>query len=333
MKRRLILLFTATLIFSIVCSAQYKTGIAKETYIYSIKDKDTLRLDKYDLTSLTHTKPCIIFVFGGGFISGNRDKDHYLPYFHNLAKEGYTVVSIDYRLGFKKAVEENKRIEKETGKKNMISPLDALGIFQNTISMAVEDLYDATNFILDHSAKWNIDKSRIVASGSSAGAITVLQGEYERCNKSSLSKKLPQGFRYAGVIAFAGAILSTEGDLTWKNRPAPIQMFHGDADANVPYYAVTIPNIPIGFYGSKYIAGKLHEIKAPYYFYNVENARHEIASTPMKDNLEEIKTFLHKFVLSRQNLIINTNIQQPDKPALNKQFGIEDYIRANGLAF
>lgn len=55
-----------------------------------------------------------------------------------------------------------------------------------TISMAVEDLYDATAFIVDKADEWGIDSSQIVACGSSAGAITVLHGEYALCNASPL---------------------------------------------------------------------------------------------------------------------------------------------------
>ena len=335
MKQRLFYLLIAVFrgVFSSFAQTDSDESIRKETYTYAIKDKDTLRLDKYDLPSLTKDKPCVIFVFGGGFVNGNRDKEHYLPYFRSLASDGYAVVSIDYRLGFRKAMEENKRIEKQTGKKRQMVPMDALGIFQNTIYMAVEDLYSATNYILEHSKDWNIDKDRIIISGSSAGAITVLQGEYERCNESELSKKLPHNFKFAGVIAFAGAIFSMNGDLEWKSTPAPIQMFHGDADSNVPYSAVTIPQTPLGFYGSKYIAGKLQDKKAPYYFYDVENARHEIAGSPMRENLSEIKTFLYKFVEKKEPLIIHTNVRQTNKKEINKQFGIEDYIKANGLAF
>lgn len=75
-----------------------------------------------------------------------------------------------------------------------------------TISMAVEDLYDATAFIVDKADEWGIDSSQIVACGSSAGAITVLHGEYALCNASPLVQHLPVGFRYAGIVSFAGAI-------------------------------------------------------------------------------------------------------------------------------
>lgn len=78
-----------------------------------------------------------------------------------------------------------------------------------TLAMATGDLYDATAYVCDHASAWSVDKTRIVASGSSAGAITVLMGEYGICNGHPLARqKLPQDFNYAGVISYAGAILT-----------------------------------------------------------------------------------------------------------------------------
>ena len=47
-------------------------------------------------------RPCMMFVFGGGFVGGQRDNELYTTYFDFLTSNGYDVVSIDYRLGLKK---------------------------------------------------------------------------------------------------------------------------------------------------------------------------------------------------------------------------------------
>lgn len=129
-----------------------------------------------------------------------------------------------------------------------------------TISMAVEDLYDATAFIVDKADEWGIDSSQIVACGSSAGAITVLHGEYALCNASPLVQHLPAGFRYAGIVSFAGAIFEMGEELRWASQPAPMMLFHGDADANVPYNVIRESGV--GFFGSKYIAGQLRAMNS-----------------------------------------------------------------------
>lgn len=94
--------------------------------------------------------------------------------------------------------------------------------FFAAVDMAVEDLYDATSFIVGQARAWGLDPSAVVASGSSAGAITVLQGEYERCTGSALSRRLPEGFRYAGIIAFAGAVLEKgPSGPVWREKARP----------------------------------------------------------------------------------------------------------------
>ena len=188
MKRILVLfaLFAA--------AAGYAQTVEKQTFVYAVKQTDTLRLDRYvALTPDSRTKPCLMFVFGGGFVGGRRDNASFLSYFEYYARKGYVVVSIDYRLGMKKAMQAGT-LSEETFPEAWIT----------TLAMATGDLYDATAYVCDHASAWGVDKTRIVASGSSAGAITVLMGEYGICNGHPLARqKLPQDFNYAGVISYA----------------------------------------------------------------------------------------------------------------------------------
>ncbi len=86
----------------------------------------------------------MIFVFGGAFISGTRDAESYRPFFEYMAREqGYTVVSIDYRLGLKEPLAAGK-----------LSPETFPQLLPQTVLMAVEDLYDATSFVAGKSAEW-----------------------------------------------------------------------------------------------------------------------------------------------------------------------------------
>lgn len=314
MKRFILAAFVA--VFTIAGAVAQTPEVSKQTYLYSVKGDDTLRLDRYDFPSLSSArKPCLVFMFGGGFFTGTRDNKAYDPYFQYFARQGYSVVSIDYRLGMKAFIQ---------GKDKSIARFAQ--DFVRSIRMAVEDLYDATGFILSRADEWGIDSSLVITSGSSAGAISVLHGEYGICNGDSLSRRLPAGFNYAGVISFAGAIFAG-GPLEWKKSPAPIQFFHGTADGNVPYGA--IGDSHGWFYGPEYIAGQLTGMKAPHYFYSVENATHRIAVSPMNDNRAEILIFLDKLVKQKQKLIIDTSVDQLNAPDRKKDFTIEDYIKNN----
>ena len=306
------------LILSVVlsCSCPVKEAkVEKETYLYSVKNADSLYLDRYVSSAVSKPEACVIFLFGGGFVGGVRDAKDYIPYFNSLAESGITVVSIDYRLGMKGVTKES-----------LTTPEQFVAILKHTIDMAVEDLYDATNYVLKRT-DWNIDPSRVIISGSSAGAVSVLQAEYDLVNSSVLAQKLPEGFNYAGVISFAGAVLSLYGDLTFSEETCPIMLFHGNADSNVPYDKMVMGDI--GFYGSNHIAFKLKESSLPFYFCSVNNAAHEIANTPMNDNVDEIKIFIDKFVLLKQPLFMESIVEQIGKPELRKDFEPYDYITAN----
>ncbi|MDR2119849.1 MAG: alpha/beta hydrolase [Tannerella sp.] len=318
MKTKLRLLLPLALLCSLAASAQ----VDRQTFVYAIKNGDTLRLDKYD-TPRPHAeaKPCIIFVFGGSFMRGSRDASRYIPFYTHWARRGYTVAAIDYRLGLKDV---RTKIDTKQRKLKLFNAFTDL--FEETVSMAVEDLFDATRFIVAHADEWHIDTQRITACGSSAGAITVLQGEYEICNHTARAAALPDGFRYAGIISFAGCIFS-EGKMTWATRPAPILFFHGDADKNVPCDKIKF--MRFGLYGPKPITAQLEAMHAPYCFRLFENAEHEIATNPMHEHLDEIALFLDKFVDGKANLYVNTTETVAGQPGRKKKIKLKDCLKAN----
>lgn len=318
---RLILLILTTALLCLPIKAI--DSIRKETYTYAEKEGVELKLDKYVINDTIKNKPCVIFLFGGGFVGGERDRASYQPYFRSLAENGNVVVSIDYRLGMKslnlKELAEGSTPELVA--KKMVS------LFVHTIDMATEDLFDATKFILDKSSEWNVDKEKIIVSGSSAGAITALHGEYAICNKQEIAAGLPEDFKYAGVISFAGAIFSSQGDLIWKNKPAPCLLFHGNADKNVPYDDATIGNV--GFYGSKYIVKQLDEMKVPYYFYDEEYGTHRLANTPMRDKLDIINQFIEEEIKGQRGKRVHSVVKFNDRKQIETNFSLFDYLLNN----
>ncbi len=314
--------------------------IKKETIAYD----GELLLDRYycndaqeKCPTVDKKSPAMIFMFGGAFYTGSRDRKDYIPYFHYLAKHGIQVFSIDYRLGLKPLVE---KMQGSSNTSEQESPAEAsnkkepgklaaakmlITLLGKSIDMAVEDLYKATAFIISNAERWNIDTALIMTSGSSAGAITALQAEYYLSNQAS--SYLPSGFKYAGVISFAGAILNLKDKMRWEKSPAPMMLFHGNADANVPYERIWTP---MGcFNGSKYISQQLSKMDAPHYFYTYEEANHSIALTPMLQNLPEILGFIEDYVYSNKQYITNTIVEQPFAPKLKKRLRIKDYIKAN----
>ena len=249
-----------------------------QTLLFAQRDTCDLRLDFY--SAGPGNRPLIIHVFGGGFVMGVRNHPDDRPWYRQMADAGYHVAAIDYRLGLK-----NKTIK---GKLSMPPILD------EALQAAVDDLYAATNYLLEHASELGIDPDHIIISGSSAGAMTVLQAEWERCNGKPEAQVLPDGFRYAGVMAFAGAVLSVDGPILFPQKPCPIMLLYGTADKMVPPGSITF--FRNHFAGSETLAKKLADIDANFQVFRFDGAGHEI-SVSMRRNVPEELRFLEENVL------------------------------------
>lgn len=318
-----VLLLVAAALATTGCrNASCPPEVMKETGIFSVKGDDTLRYDRYyspgcmQCADTLSASPVVMFAFGGGFKGGDRASGKYLEYFEFLAREGYNVVSVDYRTMLAKA---------DTSA--LASPMDFVAVLQGAVDTAVADLYDATTYVLERQKNWNIDPKLVIISGSSAGAITVLQAEYYLCNSALLASRLPEGFRYAGVLSFAGAISSADS-LHWDTLPCPIMLFHGDADRVVPFRSAYIPRLG-GLWGSSAIADCLDAAETSYSFFTIVDAGHEIATLPMTRNLYDIAGFLSSQVLGARKLAVRTVESVPGAPHAEKDFTITDYLNSN----
>jgi len=290
------LLTLLTLYLSLPILAQNAPAIAsdieKKTFTFVERDS-ALELDFYQKKGDPETRPCLIFMFGGGFVEGARDIPYYNEYYNFLVEHGVKVAAIDYRLGLRGR-------SQEVGVFNT-APL------KESIDMAVEDLYAATSYLLEHADELGIDPDRVLVSGSSAGAITSLQGDWYKRNNDALSVVLPDDFQYRGVIAFAGAIFSDTGKPDYDRAPAPTLFFHGTDDETVPYKKRKLFNK--GFFGSHFLADRFDQANYPYCFFSVEGAGHEIAGSPIYDHQPEIWRFIETTILGDQRYQLNASLE------------------------
>jgi predicted esterase len=309
---RKILLAMVLFVQSFVLSAQ---DVVCDTFHYATHNGEVLYLDRYMLDGeVDAPRPCMIFAFGGGFVKGVRNHEYYSIYFERLAREGIVVVSIDYRLGL-------KNLDADGGMVAMI------GAFDNAVNMAVEDMYCATNFVIANSQEWAVDTTKIMLSGSSAGAITAVQAEWMRANGSWRAQVLPKDFRYAAVVSCAGAIFSIKGKPKFDATPAPMLLFHGTSDKNVPYDHASM--FGVGFYGSAYIAKLLDKLDSPYWFYSAEYVDHKMAGLPFIYDCDVIMQFIRDFVIRGERLQIHTDVIDLNGDKQPTRFKVMDYIRAN----
>lgn len=281
-----------------------------------VEGEEPLYLDHYRAEG-EGDHPCVIFAFGGGFSHGSRNQQAYMPYFDMLLEQGFDVVSIDYRLGMKFTLDSDEEL----------SALKSVRVMNRAVNYAVEDVIRATHYIHLNAVKMGIDISRLVLSGSSAGAIAVLQAENYVVNRKKYAKILSADYNYAGVVAFAGAIYSIMSKPKWRDMPCPIMLFHGNADRNVPYRKATV--LGIGFYGSDYIADQLHKKGSTYYFHSAHYRDHILAISPLTENHDEIISFLRRCVLGKEHMQHTNEYRAPGIEPCQTEFSVQEYLNSN----
>ena len=266
------------------------TAFAQNMKTYQYAERDTLQLylDFYTPEHIHDSTICMVYVFGGGFIGGHRDGKWEKAYFKQLVDEGFMVAAIDYRLGLK-------------GAKN-------LGIFnaeplEKAVYMATEDAISAIAYLLEHAKELKVNKDYIVMIGSSAGAITSLQTDYALCNGYLNSNILPEDFRLAGVVSYAGAIFSHEGKVQYRNRePAPTMMFHGMRDNLVSYKGISFMNV--GFFGTDALVKRFVKYQYPYFARRFEDYGHSIAvAGPL--TVDDLLWFCHHYIYNKERIQVD----------------------------
>jgi len=186
-------------------------------------------------------RPVAVFAFGGAFITGSRDDWYVILACEEIAKSGYVVASIDYRI-----------YDDLTG---MIAEIFLLQ-HQRIFFRPMQDMRAAVQYLKADFAElgnnYRIDTSKILIGGASSGAMTSLMTAY--CDKESEMAQMMAGSVAAlddlgGFYSTSGlypnyswnaiATFNVAGSLVKANwiepGDVPIILAHGDADQVVPY--------------------------------------------------------------------------------------------------
>ncbi|HAO99706.1 MAG TPA: alpha/beta hydrolase [Fibrobacteres bacterium] len=135
-------------------------AVKPQRRVYSHHEGDSLEMNFY--AARRPSAPCIVIIHGGGWDGGDREQ---LPALNSyFASLGYAVASLDYRL----------------------AP-------EHRYPAPVQDVRDALTFLHTHATDMNIDASRIILLGRSAGGQIALQAAYTLKDPS-----------IKGVISFYG---------------------------------------------------------------------------------------------------------------------------------
>ena len=257
MKKIIVLM---ALIMPLLASAQ-----RKETFAFVERDS-TLYLDVCHPEHPRADSACVIALFGGGFAVGERDNEYQTTVAKALNERGFIVVSPDYRLGLK-----DKAMVESHSKLNKMQDL-----FQWVIDIATEDCAAACSYVVAHAEELGVNPQRIVLTGCSAGAISVLQLDYCRANSLPQASALPQGWKPAAVIPYSGAVMC-KGKPKYATPPAPTMLMHGTKDKIVAYKRFP-PLLSRALYGSNTMFKRMKRQGFPVWIVRYEGIGHEVAS-------------------------------------------------------
>lgn len=265
----------------------------KDSLVYAIKGKDTLRLDIYIPNNIEKDAklPLLLWMHGGGFSGGQRDNEGEVELCEYAAQNGFVAASISYRL---------LRKDTKTAFGCNCTKEDKIETFRE----ATIDYLDAANFLVKNSDRYHIDKDIIIAGGSSAGAEAVLSSVFMReFYVKDLTKY--ENVKFTGVFSLAGAI--TNADYITEENAIPSIFFHGTKDNLVPFgtdpHHFCDKNLPgyLMLDGSETIVEKLKKIDESYYFNIVKGGKHEISGIPFQD-LDAVFKFIDRTMINNEKI-------------------------------
>ena len=182
----------------------------------------------YPKTDVFKNRPLVMLIHGGAFYIGSKESaaEHSLA--TSLAKSGYVVASIDYRLGFK------------------LLP----GDIEMSAYRAVQDAHAALRYLAHNAEGLGIDPNQVYVGGTSAGAVASLNVAFmnnderplrvkEADEEGNVTKieasgnKYTEKFTIKAVANMWGAVADV--NIINKDDQISVLSIHGTADGIVPY--------------------------------------------------------------------------------------------------
>jgi predicted esterase len=245
----------------------------------TLKDLDSLdlMLDLYQpVNDSLKKRPLILLIHGGAFYIGTKQCPTMKILATTLAKRGFVVASIDYRMGFRL----------------WASDIERSGF------RAVQDAHAALRFLSHFAKQYKIDPNQVFVGGTSAGAIAALnlafmdnderpESVQSRKKSEDLGKIESSGnsftdnFQIKAIVNMWGAV--TDINIIDKDENIPVLSIHGTADDIVPYNynhpfqnALLVNRLLMDkMYGSKAVSDRLNSLGIKNRLISFEGLKHE----------------------------------------------------------
>lgn len=200
-------------------------------------------------------RPVIVWIHGGGFRYGNDKSQRYIVMMaERFAKRGYVCLSINYRL------RKDPKADKE-----------------GTVKDALEDAQKGLDWLRANHEKLNVDLSRIIIGGGSAGGILASN----LCYKEDVQSNGKEGI--IGLVNLWGSPDQSYTFFEIDKHAPPTIIVHGTADELV------------SFENSKQLIEKLNHFNIKNELFAIEGAGHTPARHMNDFNLN-ISRFLFNLV-------------------------------------
>lgn len=255
------------------------------THLYVVRGADSLYLNFYHPKTWRKGHPTVVYLYGGAFINGHRNDKLTRIDANALLQDGYAVAAMDYRKFFA-GIDFN-----EVPRSQMLDILDS------AFNYAAADCAAAVAYLVNNAASLDIDTAAIILAGSSAGAISVLQLDFARCNGLATAAELPEGFRPAAVVAYAGAIFNHCGPLEYAVEPAPTAFFYGEIDKVVPYRCISLFRNHYG--GGECLTSIFEENNYVYWTFRYKKHGHEVSGY-LHRTMAEFNAFVDAILAGRR---------------------------------
>ncbi len=253
--------------------------------IKTFKDNELLdlKLDLYfSRADSLKKKPVVMLIHGGAFYIGSKESACEQALAYALAKRGFFVASIDYRLGFKPTATD----------------------IEMSAYRAIQDAHAALRFLAHHSPGIGLDPNQVYVGGTSAGAVASLNVAFmdnderparilEADKKGVVGKIEESGNRYTETFTIK-AVANMWGAVSDLNiidadEKIPVLSIHGTDDVVVPFeYDFPFRNslminrvIMDKMYGSKTIHDRL----------NILGIKNKLVALPGKGHEPELETY------------------------------------------